>query len=162
MRNAGFLEALLFVFFSFFCSLWFANDAFSELFGFVSNIVFLPTIFALLMVLVILLFQYIYWFLAMRHGEKQAIIKCKKTNRLFIGVAGVFIVSVVIFSCAYTSTLESKGYVKCAGHPDGWMPGIATEYVLPPSVCGEHGFVRKGSSGYAPTISSQSRGVENE
>ncbi|PNC27379.1 hypothetical protein CK475_17135 [Enterobacter cloacae] len=68
-----------------FCSLWFANDAFSELFGFVSNIVFSPTIFALLMVLVILLFQYIYWFLAMRHGEKQAIIKCKKQTGYLLG-----------------------------------------------------------------------------
>ncbi|KIF93860.1 hypothetical protein SD66_21885 [Enterobacter cloacae] len=71
----------LVIFFIFFCSLWFANDAFSELFGFVSNVVFSPTIFALLMVLVILLFQYIYWFLAMRHGEEKAIIKCKKNKQ---------------------------------------------------------------------------------
>ncbi|KAB8309371.1 DUF1240 domain-containing protein [Erwinia endophytica] len=119
-----------------FGSLWFANDAFSELFYFGSDVVFSPTVSALLMIPIILLFPCIYWYLAMRHGEEQAIIKCKNANRVFIGLVGVFFVSSVIFSFAYTSTLTSKGYVKCAGRPDGWMPGMATKYVLPPSVCG--------------------------
>ena len=117
-------------------SLWFAKDAFSELLGFGSDIIFSPTVSALLMIPIILLFPCIYWYLAMRHGEEQAIIKCKNTNRVFIGLVGFFLVSSVIFSFAYTSTLQSKGYVKCAGRPNGWMPGMATEYVLPPSVCG--------------------------
>lgn len=120
-----------------FGSLWFANDAFSELFGFGYDIVFSPTVSALLMIPIILLFPCIYWYLAMRYGEEQAIIKCKKTSRVFIILVGVFVVSSVIFSFAYTSTLESKGYVKCSGRPDGWIPGMATEYVLPPSVCGQ-------------------------
>jgi len=123
-------------------SLWFANDAFFELFGFGNEIVFSPLVSALLMIPVILLFPCIYWYLAMIHGEDQAIIKCKKINRIFIGLVGIFVVSSVMFSFVYTSTLESKGYMKCAGRPDGWMPGMATEYVLPPSVCvgsGPHG-----------------------
>ncbi len=120
-------------------SLWFAIDAYSELFGFGSDIVFSPTVSALLMIPIILIFPCIYWYLAMRYGEEHAVIKCKKTSRVFIGLVGVFIVSSVIFSFAYTSTLESKGYVKCTGRPDGWMPGMATEYVLPPSECGQRG-----------------------
>ncbi|WP_333849365.1 hypothetical protein [Leclercia sp.] len=143
-------------------SLWFANDAFIELFGFGNDIVFSPIVSALLMIPLILLFPCIYWYMVMRYGEKQAIIKCKKTNRIFIGLIGVFIVTSVIFSFMYTSTLESKGYVKCAARPDGWMPGMATEYVLPPSVCGGRGLAGKGSSGYAPTTFSQSQGVEND
>lgn len=142
-------------------SLWFANDAFSELFEFGNDIVFSPIVSALLMIPIILLFPCIYWYLAMRHGEEQAIIKCKKTNRVFIGLVGVFIISSVIFSFAYTSILESKGYVKCVGRPDGWMPGMATEYVLPPSVCGGGRLAGKGSSSYAPTTFSQSQDVEN-
>ena len=114
------------------------------------------------MIPLILLFSCIYWYMVMRYGEEQAIIKCKKTNRIFIGLVGVFIVSSVIFSFVYTSTLESKGYEKCTGRPDGWMPGMATEYVLPPSVCGGRGLARKGSNGYAPTTFSQSQGVEND
>jgi len=119
-----------------FGSLWFAYDAFTGLFEFGNEIVFSPTVSALLMIPIILLFPCIYWYLAMRHGEEQAIIKCKKTNSIFIGLVGVFLMSSVIFSFAYTSALQSKGYVKCTGRPDGWMPGMATEYVLPPSVCG--------------------------
>ncbi len=61
-----------------FGSLWFANNAFSELFDFRDDVVFSPTICALLMIPIILLFPCIYWYLAMRHGEEQAIIKCKK------------------------------------------------------------------------------------
>lgn len=118
-----------------FGSLWFANDAFSELFGFGNDIVFSPSVSALLMIPIILLFPCIYWFVSVRYGEELAIQKCKSINKAFIGLVGIFIVSSVIFSFAYTSTLQSKGYVKCTGRPDGWMPGMATEYVLPPSVC---------------------------
>jgi hypothetical protein len=118
-------------------SLWFAKDALNELFDFGAAIVFSPTVTALLMIPVILFFPCIYWYFAMRYGEEQATIKCKYINRIFIGLIGVFLLSSVIFSFAYTSILQSKGYVKCVGRPAGWMPGMATEYVLPPSVCGE-------------------------
>jgi hypothetical protein len=39
------------------CSLWFANNAFSELFDFRDDVVFSPTICALLMIPIILLFH---------------------------------------------------------------------------------------------------------
>jgi hypothetical protein len=108
--------------------LWFATDAHSELFGFGSDIVFSPTVSALLMIPVILLFPCIYWCLAMRYGEEQAVIKCKKTSKVFIGLVGVFVVSSVIFSFTYTSILETKGYVKCTGRPDGWRGWLPSMY----------------------------------
>lgn len=46
-----------------FASLWLANDAFSELFGFRSNMVFSKTVYTLLMILIVILFSCIYWYL---------------------------------------------------------------------------------------------------
>jgi len=74
--------------------------------------------------------------MAMKYGENVAIVKCKKANRIFIGLIGVFVIAAIVFSFSYTSVLEGKGYQKCPGRPDGWMPGVATEYVLPPAICG--------------------------
>jgi len=119
-----------------FGSLWFAKEIFVEYFYFKDDIIFSPYAAALLMIPMVLLFPCIYWFMSVKHGEELAIKKCKKINKVFMGIIGIFIVSSVIFSFAYTSTLQSKGYQKCTDRPDGWMPGMATEYVLPPSVCG--------------------------
>lgn len=120
-----------------FGSLWFSKEIFVEYFDFKTVIIFSPYATALLIIPVILLFPCIYWFMSVRYGEELAIQKCKNVNKVFIGLVGIFIVSSVIFALAYTSTLQSKGYVKCTDRPDGWMPGMATEYVLPPSVCGQ-------------------------
>lgn len=117
--------------------LCFSKEIFVEYFDFKTIIIFSPYATALLMIPVMLLFPCIYWFMSVRYGEELAIQKCKNVNKVFIGLVGIFIVSSVIFAFAYTSTLQSKGYVKCTDHPDGWMSGMATEYVLPPSVCGQ-------------------------
>ena len=73
--------------------------------------------------------------MAMKYGEIVAIVKCKKANRIFIGLIGVFVIAAIVFSFSYTSVLEDKGYQKCSERPDGWMPGMATKYVLPPMSC---------------------------
>ncbi|HEF0060531.1 MULTISPECIES: hypothetical protein [Citrobacter] len=117
-------------------SIWFAKEIFGEYFAFGMNITFSPFASALIMLPVVLLFPCIYWFMAMRHGEKMAVLRCKNIYRGFIGLIGVFFIGAIAFTFAYTSVLEGKGYQKCTQRPDGWMPGMATEYVLPPMTCG--------------------------
>ncbi len=102
-----------------FVSLWFSKEIFVEYFDLKTEIIFSPYATSLLMVPVVLLFPCVYWFMSVRYGEELAIQKCKNVNKVFLGLVGIFIVSSVIFSFAYTSALQSKGYVKCPGRPDG-------------------------------------------
>lgn len=116
-------------------SLWFSKEIFGEYFSFGNEIVFSPYSSALPMIPVALSFPCFYWFMAMKYGEKVATVKCKKINRIFIGLIGIFVIAAIVFSFSYTSLLEDKGYQKCSERPDGWMPGMATKYVLPPMSC---------------------------
>lgn len=49
-----------------------------------------------------------------------------------------FVISLIIgiaFSFFYSVKLERDGYIQCRGIPSGWMPGMATKYVLDESLC---------------------------
>lgn len=133
--KSRFFSSVIFWFIFSLGSVWGGIKAFEEAFSLGARIVFSPYELLYPFLPVILLFPCIYWYMVLRYGEKLAIKKFKRINRVFIYLLVGYIFLVVIFIVFYKNHLASQGYLICSGNPRGWTIGMATEYVKALSGC---------------------------
>lgn len=59
---------------------------------------------------------------------------------MMIILSGVFLSLIYGFSFKvfFISSMNNKGYYSCSGIPTGWMPGMATKYVINKDLCNKN------------------------
>ncbi|WP_198138730.1 DUF1240 domain-containing protein [Erwinia typographi] len=73
-------------------------------------------------------------------------LKGQRMNDKYQKVAMMTILSGVLLSIVYgfsfkvffISNINGRGYYSCAGIPSGWMPGMATKYVINKNLCNKN------------------------
>lgn len=130
-----FFSSVIFWFLFSFGSVWGGIKAFEETFSFGARIVFSPYELSLPLAPIILMFPCVYWFMALRYGEKLATKKLKRTNKILIYFIIGYVFLAIVFVIFYRAYLNSQGYLICSGRPNGWIMGMATEYVKALSDC---------------------------
>lgn len=77
-----------------------------------------------------------HWFvLSLIFEHDVALCKVNRVIPYFKWVCIFFIITSILISFSYVSTLKYKGYASCKGIPSGWMPGMATKYVISKDLC---------------------------
>ena len=90
--------------------------------------------FAFLFSFVILLFS-VYPGCVTFYGVPMSAEKSKSIYKIALIIFVMSLITPGIFSFVYVDKIESKGYIKCQGMPSGWMPGMATKYVINEKLC---------------------------
>lgn len=80
-----------------------------------------------------------YWFYSfLVFGHDVALVKVNRVITYFKWVCIFSIITSILMSFFYVSTLKYKGYTTCKGIPSGWMPGMATKYVISKDLCNKN------------------------
>lgn len=69
------------------------------------------------------------------YGRQVSVEFGKKLMLFSLWSLVVIFISTFACSFAYKKHLDVQGYIQCRGIPSGWMPGMATKYVLNESLC---------------------------
>lgn len=118
-----------------FSSLYFWIDEVLEYLRFKDVILFSWMSVSLFFIPLTLLFP-TYWFvLSLIFEHDVALSKVNRVIPYFKWVCIFSIITSIMISFSYVSTLKYKGYASCKGIPSGWMPGTATEYVKNTDLC---------------------------
>lgn len=121
-----------------FLSLYFWIDEVLEYLRFKDVILFSWMSVSLFFIPLTLLFP-TYWFvLSLIFEHDVALSKVNRVIPYFKWVCIFSIITSIMISFSYVSTLKYKGYASCKGIPSGWMPGMATKYVISKELCNKN------------------------
>lgn len=121
-----------------FLSLYFWIDEVLEYLRFKDVILFSWMSVSLFFIPLTLLFP-TYWFVLSLLFEHD--VAFNKENRVipyFKWVCIFSIITSILISFSYVSILKCEGYDSCKSIPSGWMPGMATKYVISKELCNKN------------------------
>jgi hypothetical protein len=115
--------------------LWLGSEEFIKYTSF-GNVIIVPWLSGIFIALpIVMVFPFIYFLIVTLRTEELAFNIMNRHIRTFKLTCVLLIIACVTFPLMYKNNLQKRGYIACKGVPSGWMPGMATKYVINEQLC---------------------------